>query len=87
MDSGWVRLVIEYFKDKGLFIQYHMVHEWFYRWCLFSHHERQSRKARLKELLNLRENVELVRTEAVQWHEKEGFMMLGHQHRDPFQRR
>ena len=43
MDSGWFKLAKEYFKDKGLSMQYHMMQEWLYMRFVFSHHERMSR--------------------------------------------
>ena len=83
MDSGWFKLAEEYFKDKGLSMQYHIAQDWFYRRCLFSRHERQTRTSRRAKLLNMREHVEMVRTQAVEWH-TEGFKIL--EPYDPFKR-
>jgi hypothetical protein len=77
MDPGWLRLAIEFLKDQGLpiLMRYHTTQEWCYRWCVFSYHERQTRRARLEKLLDMRESVESVRTKVVQLH-TEGFMFF-----------
>ena len=76
MSSGWFKLAKEHFKDKGLSMQYHVAQDWFYRRFLFSRHERQTRKARLEKLMDLRTTVEYARTEGVELHQ-EGFKIIG----------
>ena len=87
MDSGWSGLAkaIVTTTGKPMLVVYDTAMDWGYRNLLFSRHERETRKTRRSQLLDMRTDIKRIRTQGVEWYREDIFMFDG-QGRSPFRK-